>query len=105
MPPYLPLGDRQAADWRDLAACLDHDPELFFPLGESGPSVPQIQDAKRVCARCAVREPCLAWALQNVMEHGVWGGSTDAERRAVRRRSARRSRLVPPAADEVEEDV
>ena len=49
-------------DWRHNAACLTEDPELFFPIGNTGPALAQIERAKQVCARCEVREQCLAWA-------------------------------------------
>jgi len=42
-------------DWRHRAACLSEDPELFFPIGNTGPALAQIEEAKKVCARCAVR--------------------------------------------------
>ena len=42
-------------DWRDKAACLTVDPELFFPVGNTGPAVDQIEKAKTVCATCTVR--------------------------------------------------
>ena len=41
-------------DWRDKAACLTADPELFFPVGNTGPAVDQIDKAKAVCGRCSV---------------------------------------------------
>ena len=44
-------------DWRDKAACLTVDPELFFPVGNTGPAVDQIEKAKTVCARCTVTRP------------------------------------------------
>lgn len=74
------------ADWRDHAACRDADPELFFPLGTRGASVPQVEQAKLVCRACPVSLPCLRWALEHG-DAGVWGGTTDEERR--RRREAR----------------
>jgi len=46
--------------WRDRAACLDVDPELFFPLGNSDPALRQIEEAKAVCRRCAVVETWLS---------------------------------------------
>ena len=51
-------------DWRDKAACLTADPELFFPVGNTGPAVDQIEKAKAVCARCTVTEICLQYALE-----------------------------------------
>ena len=50
-------------DWRHEAACRDEDPELFFPIGNTGPALAQIEEAKKVCHRCPVKEACLAWAL------------------------------------------
>ena len=45
-------------DWRHRAACLDEDPELFFPIGNTGPALQQIEDAKAVCRRCPVVDTC-----------------------------------------------
>jgi len=58
-------------DWRDRSACLDEDPELFFPIGNTGPAILQIEEAKQVCRRCEVREQCLQWALEAGQDHGV----------------------------------
>ena len=71
------------ADWRDRAACRGSDPELFFPIGNAGPAVLQIGQAKQVCAKCPVRMPCLDWALNSGQEAGVWGGTSEDERRAL----------------------
>ncbi|WP_324787192.1 WhiB family transcriptional regulator [Streptomyces sp. H51] len=75
-------------DWRDHAACRDQDPELFFPIGSSGPALLQTQQAKAVCTGCPVQEQCLEWALENGDVLGVWGGTNETERRALRRRRA-----------------
>ena len=72
-------------DWRNRAACIDEDPELFFPVGTTGPAVEQADAAKRVCARCDVREPCLEFALATNQESGVWGGTSEDERRKLRK--------------------
>lgn len=61
-------------NWRQEAACLHLDPELFFPVGTTGPAVVQIQEAKAVCQQCPVIADCLTWALEAGIEHGVWGG-------------------------------
>jgi WhiB family redox-sensing transcriptional regulator len=76
-------------DWRHRSACLDEDPELFFPIGNTGPAILQIEEAKQVCRRCDVQEQCLAWALESGQDHGVWGGLSEDERRALKRRNAR----------------
>jgi WhiB family redox-sensing transcriptional regulator len=76
-------------DWRHRSACLEEDPELFFPIGNTGPALAQIEDAKQVCRRCDVREQCLSWSLESGQDHGVWGGLSEDERRALKRRNAR----------------
>jgi len=58
-------------NWRDRGSCLYEDPELFFPIGTTGPAVPQLAEAKRVCAGCRVRLECLQWALDTGVDHGV----------------------------------
>ncbi len=79
-------------DWRSRAACLSVDPELFFPIGNTGPAVTQVAEAKRVCAICTVREVCLQWAMENHQDSGVWGGLSEEERRSMKRRAARARR-------------
>jgi WhiB family transcriptional regulator, redox-sensing transcriptional regulator len=75
--------------WRASAACRSCDPELFFPIGNAGPALVQVQRAKAVCARCPVRQRCLAFALDTQQEYGIWGGCDEDERRVLyRRRSA-----------------
>ncbi|MGW3667640.1 WhiB family transcriptional regulator [Streptomyces sp. NPDC005141] len=83
-------------NWRDSAACRTVDPDLFFPIGSTGPALLQIQEAKAVCAGCPVRDACLTWALDTGQSVGVWGGASEAERRTLaRRRSRRRSQDTP----------
>lgn len=77
-------------DWRHKAACLEQDPELFFPIGSSGPAMAQAEQAKRICRTCVVMDTCLKWALDTNQDAGVWGGMGEEERRAIRRRTARR---------------
>lgn len=74
--------------WRNDAACRDTDPDLFFPVGTTGPAIDQIRSAKQVCSECLVREPCLEYALQSNQDSGVWGGTSEEERRAIRRQRA-----------------
>ncbi|KAB8195195.1 WhiB family transcriptional regulator [Nonomuraea phyllanthi] len=68
-------------DWTRRAACLDLDPELFFPISAEGPGRSQVEQAKHVCARCPVREACLAYALDTRQAYGVWGGTDPDQRR------------------------
>lgn len=76
-------------DWRHRALCRDEDPELFFPIGTTGPAATQVEAAKVVCRRCSVVEDCLTWALETGQDTGVWGGTDEDERRALRRRTLR----------------
>lgn len=78
-------------DWVQRARCRDEDPELFFPVGTSGPALEQIERARAVCMQCEVREECLEWALASGQDAGVWGGTSEEERKAMRR-----SRRVTP---------
>ena len=58
---YVPIPTKEITmDWRDKSACLTVDPELFFPVGNTGPALDQIEKAKQVCAGCPVRTECLA---------------------------------------------
>ena len=78
------------SSWRDRAACRGTDPDLFFP--ERGESA---DPARQICARCPVRQPCLVYALDKGIAHGVWGGLTERERRVLRvprQRASRRER-------------
>lgn len=79
-------------DWRHDAACLTEDPELFFPIGNTGPALVQIEEAKAVCRRCPVVDTCLKWAIETGQDAGVWGGLSEDERRALKRRTARARR-------------
>lgn len=74
-------------DWRHRAACRDEDPELFFPVSEIGPGARQAEQAKAVCARCPVRETCLRFAIDNGLDNGIFGGTTERERRELVRRA------------------
>ncbi|MFB7224259.1 WhiB family transcriptional regulator [Streptomyces sp. NPDC002596] len=78
-------------NWRMQAACRDEDPDLFFPIGSTGPALVQTEEAKEVCRGCPVREQCLEWAMENGQDSGVWGGLGEAERRALKRRTRRRA--------------
>jgi WhiB family redox-sensing transcriptional regulator len=74
-------------DWGSRAACRSADPELFFPVSETGPSTAQVTEAKAVCARCEVRGECLAFALVTWQPHGVWGGTSPEERTVLRKKA------------------
>jgi WhiB family transcriptional regulator, redox-sensing transcriptional regulator len=72
--------DTSARDWTSQAVCLSGDPDVLFQRGAAQ------NLAKLVCRSCPVRTQCLADALDNRVEYGVWGGMTERERRALLRR-------------------
>jgi WhiB family transcriptional regulator, redox-sensing transcriptional regulator len=78
----LPGGtiDPGVHDWRAYAACAGTDPDLWFAAGAIEHRI-----AKRICRLCPVREECLAYAMDAPVDHGVWGGLTERERRRYRR--------------------
>ena len=69
-----------AYDWASRGACRTADPDTLFVQGAAQNRV------KTVCMSCPVRTECLADALDNRIEFGVWGGMTERERRALLRR-------------------
>lgn len=73
------------ADWRDDASCRYEDPELFFPVGTTGPSYEkQVAMALSVCSGCPVLATCLEWALMKQPD-GIAGGMTEQERARLNR--------------------
>ena len=80
-PAPAPVG------WRYRAACRGADLEVFFPgRGQSA------EHARQICASCPVRELCLDYALRHGIVHGIWGGLTERDRRALRSRHVSTSR-------------
>ena len=82
---WIRTHDWDAHDWRHSALCRDTSPEMFFPVGTTGPAVDQIAAAKRICEECPVTTECLEFAVLTGQESGIWGGATEDERRAIRR--------------------
>lgn len=77
-------------DWMARGKCRDVAPAVFFPSDGMG-----VQQAQRICADCPVTAECLEYALENHIDHGVWGGCSERERRRIlRRRRAGRSVAV-----------
>jgi WhiB family transcriptional regulator, redox-sensing transcriptional regulator len=69
--------------WQELSACYGLDPEVFFPTTEEEAGL-----ALSYCGVCSVREVCLAWAVRNGERYGVWGGTTEQQRRRLIRQVA-----------------
>lgn len=82
-------------EWMLAAKCRGSDPEVFFPNGHAGPSSRHDIDAARaVCAGCAVLMDCLRYAvIDHPQGYGVWAGTTEEERRAIRRSPNRMAAL------------
>lgn len=74
--------DRGVLAWQTKALCAQTDPEAFFP--DKGGST---REAKRVCAKCEVRQECLGYALDNDERFGIWGGTSERDRRRLRRQA------------------
>jgi WhiB family redox-sensing transcriptional regulator len=73
-------GGAMDTEWMGNGKCKDLDPTIFFPNDWVG-----VQVAQRICADCPVKSPCLEYALANRVDHGVWGGASERERRRILR--------------------
>ena len=69
------------SEWMADGKCREYPPETFFPRDGMGVIV-----AQRICATCPVASECLVYALDNHIDHGVWGGASERERRRILRR-------------------
>lgn len=68
-------------DWMEKGNCVGVDPDLMFPgRGRNN----ELLEAKAICAACIVKDECLEFALEKVIQHGVWGGKSERERRRLR---------------------
>ena len=68
-------------DWMSVGKCKDLSPAIFVPSDGVG-----VQAAQRICAECPVADACLQYALDERVDHGVWGGKSERERRRILRR-------------------
>lgn len=84
--------------WMVQGRCRDLPPEVFFPSDGVG-----VEVARHYCADCPVKSQCLEYALENHIEHGVWGGASERERRRIARSRrgapARTESVVPQPAE------
>ncbi|MGW5537312.1 WhiB family transcriptional regulator [Streptomyces sp. NPDC004009] len=78
-------GDQAGSDWRDRAACVGEDPEIFFPLSDLMTPGAEASLARAICRRCPVIIDCRTWALDHGEDDGIWGATTAAQRRSIRR--------------------
>lgn len=82
---WIRTHDWDADEWRSRSLCRDSNPDLFFPVGATGTALGQIEAAKAICQECPVTIECLEFALATNQEAGVWGGTTEEERRKLRK--------------------
>ena len=68
-------------EWMQRGLCREIPPAVFFPSDGVG-----VEAARRICATCPVKEPCLEYALAFRIDHGVWGGCSERERRRILKR-------------------
>ena len=71
---------------------LEHENDVLVVFVQERPAIAQIEEAKAVCRRCEVIDTCLKWAIESGQDAGVWGGMSEDERRALKRRNARARR-------------
>ncbi|MFG2525124.1 WhiB family transcriptional regulator [Streptomyces sp. NPDC048527] len=96
MNPHL-TGDTRHIPHNETAraACTDADPALFFPSVQGSAYNELVENAKTLCADCAIRRECLARAIRHSETEGIWGGFTGRERRSLRDH-AHRLHMVSP---------
>jgi WhiB family transcriptional regulator, redox-sensing transcriptional regulator len=85
------------SQWRAAAMCRDLNPDIFFPVGVTGMAIEQIEAAKEFCKMCPSASDCLEFAVTTNQEYGVWGGTTEDERRVLRRKWRAANRRPPKA--------
>lgn len=90
--------DWDIEDWRERSACRDTDPDLFFPVGTTGVAIEQIEAARAVCRSCEAQAQCLEFALATNQESGIWGGTSEEERRKLRKTWLARQRQARQSA-------
>jgi WhiB family redox-sensing transcriptional regulator len=83
-------GDESETEWMAYGNCAHRPPSLFFPSDGVG-----VEVARRICADCPVKEPCLEYALVNRIVHGVWGGCSERERRRILKRRRQEAAGLP----------
>ena len=77
------FAEEEDRPWAAQAECRGEDPTLFFP----GPD-DESEPALAICQRCPVTEECLAYAIEARERYGIWGGTTERQRRRIMRRTA-----------------
>jgi len=92
-----------ASNWRAESACLNTDPDVFFPVAVGTAAGKLVTRALRICDGCPVKQQCLDYAMRSGEKDGIWGGTTPEER--IRARRARNRRPARRAWQEAREVV
>lgn len=79
--------------WMAKGNCRDEPPSRFFPSDGVG-----VEVARRICAGCPVKSPCLEYALEQRVDHGVWGGASERERRRILKRRKDATNATSPVS-------
>ena len=77
------------AAWMESGKCREVDPDIFFPSDGVG-----VIRAQKICGACPAQAQCLEYALENHIDHGVWGGRSERERRRILRARRRQGALT-----------
>jgi WhiB family redox-sensing transcriptional regulator len=80
-----------STQWMTKGNCFERPPSEFFPSDGVG-----VDRARKVCDECPVKTECLEYALRNRIDHGVWGGTSERQRRRILK-----ARRLNPAATSV----
>lgn len=80
-------------EWMAQGTCRFEPPATFFPSDGVG-----VEHAKQVCAACPVQRRCLEYALTNRIDHGVWGGTSERQRRRILKQRRTRPDFLPEPA-------
>lgn len=82
-PTELLVLDLEERPWASYGSCRGADPNLFFSAEAN-----EVAAAVTICRGCPVSAECLEWALETRVRYGIWGGTTERERRRMLRKSA-----------------
>jgi WhiB family redox-sensing transcriptional regulator len=94
-PIIAPPPDHREHEWMLRARCRTLPSQEFFPTDGVG-----VDQARKVCAQCSVQVDCLEYALTYHIDHGVWGGASERERRRIQRRRRSETTLIETVTTE-----
>ena len=87
--------DLSETSWMSHGNCAHRDPAMFFPSDGVG-----VEIARRACEGCPVQAQCLEYAITERIDHGVWGGASERERRRIIRSRQTQKAGISKSADQ-----